>query len=246
MPTSTASPPAMSATGIGFKPTAAPVASEKFQISRLAASSRMRTLRATISACRSPAISSVLRATRALPSRSSTSRMRTLSGSINGAGRSHWTLGGAVGELDLDLEGIGPGRRHDDVVGADEVLDPLVLDLGVDLVAVDLGIAVDLVEDEDDRLLGLAQLGEGFDLRALHVAGDDEEDQIGVAGDVAGQGLADLAADLVDAGRIDHDELGPFEAGPVGSRRAASAGRLGRRSCRGSRRPGRRPGPSGR
>ena len=51
--------------------------------------------------------------------------------------------------------------------------------------------------------------------RALHVAGDDEEDQIGVAGDVAGQGLADLAADLVDARRIDHDELGPFEAGPV-------------------------------
>ena len=56
----------------------------------------------------------------------------------------------------------------------------------------------------------------GFDLPALHVAGDDEEDQIGVAGDVAGQGLADLAADLVDARRIDHDELGPFEAGAVG------------------------------
>ena len=40
--------------------------------------------------------------------------------------------------------------------------------------------------------------------------------QIGVAGDVAGQGLADLAADLVDARRIDDDELGPFEAGAVG------------------------------
>ena len=37
-----------------------------------------------------------------------------------------------------------------------------------------------------------------------------------MAGDVAGQGLADLAADLVDARRIDHDEPGSFEAGPVG------------------------------
>ena len=137
-------------------------------------------------------------------------------GSINGAGRSHWTWRGAVGELDLDLVGVGPGGRHDDVVGPDEVLDPLVLDLGVDLVAVDVGIAVDLVEDEDDRLLGLAERAQGFDFGALHVAGDDEEDEIGVAGDVAGEGLADLAADLVDARRVDHDELGSFESGPVG------------------------------
>ena len=35
-------------------------------------------------------------------------------------------------------------------------------------------------------------------------------------GDVAGQGLADLAADLIDARRIDHDQPGPFQAGPVG------------------------------
>ena len=119
MPTSTASPPAMSTTGIGFKATAAPVARAKFQIRRLAASSRMRTLRATISACRSPAIRSVLRATRALPSRSSTSRMRILSGSINGRRAFPLDLRGAVGELDLDLVGVGPGRRHHDVFGAD-------------------------------------------------------------------------------------------------------------------------------
>ena len=125
-------------------------------------------------------------------------------------------LARAVGELDLDLEGVGPGGRHDDVVGADQVLDPLVLDLGVDLVAVDFGVAVDLVEDEDDRLLGLAELGQGFDLGALHVAGDDEEEQIAMAGDVAGEGLADLAADLVDSGRVDDDEPGPLQAGPAG------------------------------
>ena len=57
---------------------------------------------------------------------------------------------------------------------------------------------------------------QGFDLGALHVAGDDEQDEIGMAGDVAGQGLANLAADFVDAWRIDDDELGPFEAGAVG------------------------------
>ena len=165
----------------------------------------------------------MFRATRAFPSRSRTSRMRTLSGSITGAGRSHWIGRRAVGELDLDPERVGPGGGHHDVVGPDQVADPLVLDLGVDLVAVGVGIAVDLVEDEDDRLLGLAELGQGLDLDALHVAGDDEEDQVGMPGDVAGQGLADLAADLVDARRIDQDELGPFEPGPVERRSAPSA-----------------------
>ena len=202
----------MSATGIGLSATAAPLASAKFQISRLAASSRIRTLWATISSCRSPAMSSVFRATRAFPSRSSTSRIRTLSGSITGAGRSHWIWRRAVGELDLDPEGVGPGGGHHDVVGPDQVADPLVLDLGVDLVAVELGIAVDLVEDEDDRLLGLAELGQGLDLDALHVAGDDEEDQVGMAGDVAGQGLADLAADLVDPRRVDQRRAWPLRA----------------------------------
>ena len=37
-------------------------------------------------------------------------------------------------------------------------------------------------------------------------------------GDVAGQGLADLAADLVDARRVDQDEPGPLQAVAVGRR----------------------------
>ena len=147
----------MSATGIGLSATAAPLASEKFQIIRFAASSRMRILWATISSCRSPARSSVLRATRAFPSRSSTSRMRSFRGSITGAGRSHWIVVVPFGELDLDPVRVGPRGGHHDVVGPDQAADPLVLDLGVDLVAVGVGIAVDLVEDEDDRLLGLAE-----------------------------------------------------------------------------------------
>ena len=59
----------------------------------------------------------------------------------------------------------------------------------------------------------VAQLREGLDLPALHVAGDDEEDQVGVPGDVAGQGLADLAADLVDARRVDQDQPRLIEPG---------------------------------
>ena len=205
----------MSATGIGLSATAAPLASAKFQISRLAASSRIRTLRATISACRSPAIKQRIQGDQGLALALEHVEDADLERLDQRRGAFPLDLGRAVGELDLDLERVGPGRGHHDVVGPDQVLDPLVLDLGVDLVAVELGIAVDLVEDEDDRLLGLAELGQGLDLDALHVAGDDEEDQVGVPGDVAGQGLADLAADLVDARRIDHDELGPFEPGPV-------------------------------
>ena len=45
--------------------TAAPVARAKFQINRLAASSRIRTFRSIISACKSPAIKSVFKATSA-------------------------------------------------------------------------------------------------------------------------------------------------------------------------------------
>ena len=215
----------MSATGIGLSATAAPLARAKFQIRRLAASSRIRTLWATISSCRSPAIEQRVQGDQGLPLALEDVEDADLERLDHGGGRSHWIGGRAVGELDLDLERVGPGGGHHDVVGPDQVADPLVLDLGVDLVAVGVGVAVDLVEDEDDRLLGLAELGQGLDLDALHVAGDDEEDQVGVPGDVAGQGLADLAADLVDPRRVDQDELGLLE--PRAGRRspAPSAGR---------------------
>ena len=161
--------------------------------------------------------------------------MRALSGSITGAGRSQTICERAVGLLDLDPDRVGPGRGQHDVLGTDQALDPLVLELGVDLLAVGLGVAVDLVEDEDDRLLVRAQLGEGLDLPALHVAGDDEEDQVGVPGDVAGQGLADLAADLVDARRVDEDEPGLVEAAGPLARLLPPLGRAGdRRAVRGA------------
>ena len=40
----------------------------------------------------------------------------------------------------------------------------------------------------------------------LHVAGDDEEDQVGRPGHLASQGFADLAANLVDTRRVDQDQ----------------------------------------
>ncbi len=92
--------------------------------------------------------------------------------------------------------------------------DPLAGDLRVDQVAVGVGVAVDLVEDQQNRLLGLAKLREGLELAALHVAGDDEQDQVGMPGHVAGQGLAGLAADLIDPRRVDQDQLGLFPTRP--------------------------------
>ena len=94
--------------------------------------------------------------------------------------------------------------------------DPLAGDLGIDHVAVGVGIAVDLVEDQQDRLLGLAKLREGLELAALHVAGDDEQDQVGMPGHVAGQRLAGLAADLVDPRRVDQDSFASSQPGPIG------------------------------
>ena len=206
----------MSTTGIGFKATAAPVASAKFQIRRLAASSRIRTFRSTISAVQVAGDQERVQGDEGFPFALEHVEDAGLE-RLDQRGRAFpLDLARAVGKLDLDLVGIGPGGCHHDVVGADQVFDSLVLDLGVDLVAVDFGVAVDLVEDEDDRLLGFAQRGQGFDLGALHVAGDDEEEEVAVAGDVARECLADLAADLVDSGRVDHDEPGSLEAGPAG------------------------------
>ena len=76
----------------------------------------------------------------------------------------------AVGELHLHAKRVGLRGGHDDVFGAHEVADAFVFDFGVDLVAVGVGIAVDLVENEDHRLLCFAQLAECFQLDALHVA----------------------------------------------------------------------------
>ena len=56
------------------------------------------------------------------------------------------------------------------------------------------------------------ELGQGLDLHALHVARDDEEDQVGMPGDVVREGLADLAADLVDPRGVDDDQPGPLQA----------------------------------
>ncbi len=233
----------MSATGIGFRATAAPVASAKFQIRRLAASSRMRTLRATISACRSPAIKQRIQGDQGFSLALEHVEDASLERLDQGRGPFPLDLGRAVGELDLDLVGVGPGGRHDDVVGTDQVFDPLVLDLGVDLVAVDLGIAVDLVEDEDDRLLGLAQLGQGFDLPCAACRRRRRRGSGRRGGRRRGPGPRGprRRPRRCPAYRPRRAWLLRGRAGRA--RRAASAGRPGRPSCRASRRPGRRPGP---
>ncbi len=212
MPTSTASPPARSATGIGLRPTAAPLAMREVPdqaVGRLVADPDLAADDLLVQvAGQEQGVEGDERLALALEHVEDPGLERL----DHRRGPLPDDLRGAVGLLDLDPDRVGPGRGQDDVLGVDQALHPLVLELGVDRLAVGLGIAVDLVEDQDDRLLMRAQLREGLDLPALHVAGDDEEDQVGGAGDLAGQGLADLAADLVDARRVDQDQPRLVEA----------------------------------
>ena len=83
-----------------------------------------------------------------------------------------------------------------------------MLRLHLRILAVGLGVTVDLVEYQDDRLLMSAQLRQGKNLPALHVAGDDEENQVSLPGDLAGKCLTNLAADLIDARRVDQNQTG--------------------------------------
>jgi len=140
-----------------------------------------------------------------------------LSGSITGAGRSTGSLS-CHRELDLDSVRVGSGGRHDHVGGLDQRADPLVLDLGVDLVAVGVGIAVNLVKT---RMIGFwaprSRLNASISTRCMSL---ETTNRIRSACRATSprQGLANLAANLVDPRGIDQDELGPFEAGAVQSR----------------------------
>ena len=93
---------------------------------------------------------------------------------MTGAGRSHETVVVPSGRWTLTLNGSGLSGGHHHVLGPDQVADTLVGDLRVDHVPVGVGVAVDLVEDEQDRLLGLAKLRQRLELPSLHVAGDDK------------------------------------------------------------------------
>ncbi len=97
----------MSATGIGFRATAAPLASAKFQIRRLAASSRIRILCATISSVQVAGEEQRVERDEGLALAFQDVRMRSFSGSMTGAGRSHSTVVVPSGCWILTLNGSG-------------------------------------------------------------------------------------------------------------------------------------------
>ena len=86
----------------------------------VARSSRIRTLSAAIRSLLSAAYMAALSANSALPSRSSTSRIRALSASTCGGGWRYSLRDRAVGRFDQVLARQGIGRRLDDVVRLDD------------------------------------------------------------------------------------------------------------------------------
>ena len=98
--------------------------------------------------------------------------------------------------------GFGAGAGGDDALGRDNAsgaADKVFVQGG----AVGVAQAVSFVVDEDERLGFFVQLQQGFVFGAGHVAIDDEEDGIGLAGNVSGEFGALLAVDFVDAGGVD-------------------------------------------
>ena len=98
--------------------------------------------------------------------------------------------------------GFGAGAGGDDALGRDDAggaADEVFVQGGT----VGVAQAVGLVVDEDERLGFFVQLQQGFVFGAGHVAINDEEDGIGLAGDVGSEFGAFLAVNFVNAGGVD-------------------------------------------
>ena len=98
--------------------------------------------------------------------------------------------------------GFGAGAGGDDALGRDDAggaADKVFVQGG----AVGVAQAVSFVVNEDERLGFFVQLQQGFVFGAGHVAIDDEEDGVSLAGDVSGEFGTFLAVDFVDTGGVD-------------------------------------------
>ncbi len=74
-------------------------------------------------------------------------------------------------------------------------------------------VEIGFVDDEQHRLVQIAKLLDRVDLDPVEVAVGDEQHQIGVAHGFLGELAAQLAGRLVDARRVDQDQLGILKAG---------------------------------
>ena len=115
----------------------------------------------------------------------------------------------------------GHGADADDVPAVDET-GGVAAQGGEQQIALLPRIAIDLVEHQDGRSLQGHQDPQGADLGLGEVAVDDEQHQIGAAGDLLGQALPFLPPDLVEARGVDEIDPTAFVLLP-----AAHLGALG-------------------
>ena len=150
----------------------------------VACSSRMRTFMAPMRSLRSAAYIAALRANSALPSRLSTSRIRSLSASTcGGHGREARLRVLPSGASTIVSRGSGSAAVSTTSFGSTTPrrrLSASAAQLGTLLGRV----IVDLVEDQDDRLVRGGQLRQGRVLGLIQIGVGDEQDQVGPAGRV--------------------------------------------------------------
>ncbi len=99
-------------------------------------------------------------------------------------------------------------RTGNDVFGVDHA-GRMLAQAGQQPLAFFVGVAVGLVQRQQQRPLGLGQGGQCSNFGTGHVAIDDEDDQVADRGDIVGETLAFFAGQLVDAWRVDQVQALP-------------------------------------
>ncbi len=137
-----------------------------------------------------------------MPSRSAIARRRA--SSARDVGRL-WRAGLRLLSVRVDLHDqlVGGQRGAGDHVFGAHQPGAVLAQAGEQTLALIPGVAVGLVQREQQRALRFAQCGECAKFALRHVAVDDEDDQIADRGDIEGKALAFLAGQLVDARRVD-------------------------------------------
>ena len=114
--------------------------------------------------------------------------------------------------MDFALALARRGGGEHDVGGADAMADFAQDRLG-NLLDLRRTVEIGFVDDEQHRLVQIAKLLDRVDLDPVEVAVGDEQHQVGVAHGFLGKLAAQFAGRLVDARRIDQDQLGILKAG---------------------------------
>ncbi len=130
--------------------------------------------------------------------------------------------------MGADLDGAGIGAHGEDVGGIDEVGEPIAHG-GHDGRAIGGGIEIGLVEDHHEGFADLGESSEGVEFGSDEVMIDDEEEEVGSFGEIAGFALAEHAGGggFGYAWRVG-EKNGASKTGPLcGVKRAGGCGAMG-------------------